>query len=314
MRVLSGADVAARLDMPSLIQALDAMFLAGCEAPLRHHHTVSVPGDPAGTLLVMPAWSVGGYLGVKLVNVFPGNSRRGEPALSAIYALYSATTGQLLSLMDGAALTARRTAAASALAARSLARKDASQLLIVGTGAVATQLAHAYAAIRPIQTVHVWGRDRVKAQRLAASLEGIDAHAIDDLPAAVASADIVSCATLSQQPIIEGGWLSPGTHLDLIGSFTPNMREADDEVIRRASVFVDTRAGATTESGDIVIPLRTGALVTSDIRAELADLVRGTHPGRVSAAEITLFKSVGMALEDLAAAALVFERETAEVM
>ena len=308
MHVLSAAEVEARLDFPSLLDALEAMFLSGCEVPLRHHHTVDVPGEPAGTALMMPAWSVGGYLGVKLVNVFPGNRRNGEPAISAIYALCSATSGKFLALMDGAVLTARRTAAASALAARRLARADASRLLIVGTGAVARQLAAAHSAVRPIRSVRVWGRDPAQARRLAASLADFGAEAVDDLATAVPEADIVSCATLSQSPLIRGEWLAPGTHLDLIGSFTPAMREADDEAVRRARVFVDTRQGATTEAGDIVLALRSGALALQDIRADLADLVRGAHQGRSSAEEITLFKSVGLASEDLAAAGLVHQR------
>ena len=310
MQVISSADIEARLDWPSLIEALRAMFLAGCEVPLRHHHAVEVPGEPTGTLLLMPAWSTGGYLGVKLANVFPGNASLGKPALSAIYALFSAKTGEVLALLDATILTARRTAAASALAATRLARAEATRLLVVGTGSVAQCIPAAYAAIRPIRHVTVWGRDPAKAASLALTLaaEGFDTIVATDLATAVPQADIVSCATLSQQPLIRGAWLSPGTHLDLIGSFTPAAREADDDAVRRASVFVDTHRGATHETGDIVIPITTGVITAQDIRAELQQLVRGDHPGRTRADEITLFKSVGIASEDLAAAGLVYQR------
>jgi ornithine cyclodeaminase len=159
-----GADELRRLlDWSSTIAALEAMFRDGCEMPQRHHHTVEVPDAASATMLLMPAWSVGGHMGVKLVNVFPDNARAGLPAVSGVYLLFSATNGAPLAMLDGGELTARRTAAASALAARYLAREDASRLLIVGTGRMAANLAQAHAAIRPIETVTVWGREAAKA-------------------------------------------------------------------------------------------------------------------------------------------------------
>lgn len=311
MLTLDADAVRASLDWRSTIDALAAMFRDGCTMPTRHHHKVEVPGAAAATLLLMPAWSEGGYLGVKVVNVFPDNARHGLPAVTGVYLLFSATTGEVLATIDGAELTARRTAAASALAARYLARDDASRLLVVGTGRLAANLAAAHAAVRPIDRVGIWGRDRNKATTVAASLaaEGLAASVCDDLASAVAAADIVSCATLSQEPLIQGRWLKPGTHLDLVGGFTPAMREADDEAIRRASVFVDTRAGAMTEAGDIVVPLRNGTLTADGVRADLFDLAGGRHAGRASRDEVTVFKSVGAALEDLAAAALAYRRK-----
>jgi ornithine cyclodeaminase/alanine dehydrogenase-like protein (mu-crystallin family) len=199
--------------------------------------------------------------------------------------------------------------AASSLALRYLARPEASTLLILGTGQVAQQIAASHAATRPIRQVGVHGRDRAKVAALVERLDsqGFAATAVDDLPQAVANADIVSCATLSREPLIRGEWLRPGTHVDLIGGFTPQMREADDDAIRSASVFIDTE-GARHEAGDIVVPLRSGALPSSRILADLADLVSARHPGRTRPDEITLFKSVGAASEDLAAAALAYER------
>jgi ornithine cyclodeaminase len=306
---LAADDLRRLLDRAGLIEAIAAMFRDGCEAPVRHHHTVEVPSGSDATLLLMPAWTPGRFIGTKIVNVFPDNGRLGLPAVSSLYLLFSGRTGELLATMDGAELTTRRTVAASSLAARFLARQDASKLLIVGTGQLARQLAASHAAVRPIRSVAVWGRDPQKAAALVGRLreEGFEARVAGDLASAVAEADVVSCATLARDPLIRGEWLRPGAHLDLIGGFTPEMREADDEAMRRASVFIDTE-GARHEAGDIVVPLRSGALSPERILADLPDLCRGRHPGRRSADEITVFKSVGAAAEDLAAATLAFAR------
>jgi ornithine cyclodeaminase len=292
------------LDMPSLIDALAAAFRAGAEVPVRHHHPVTVPNRQDGMLLLMPAWQPGGLMGVKIVTVFADNARVGLASVQGSYLLMSAETGLPLALLDGRMLTLRRTAAASALAATHLARPDAKRLLMVGTGELVPHIVEAYRAIRPLTHVAIWGRDQAKAAALAARL---GAEVAPDLAAAVRAADIVSCATLAAEPLVHGAWLQPGSHLDLIGGFTPTMREADDEAVRRASVFVDTRAGATKEAGDITQPLASGALTPDRIKADLADLVSGT-PGRTGPDEITLFKSVGTAIEDLAAAALAHRR------
>jgi ornithine cyclodeaminase len=211
-------------------------------------------------------------------------------------------------MIDGGALTLWRTAAASALAASYLARDDASRLVMVGAGALAPHLIDAHASVRPIETVAIWNRNPSRAEALAARLagRGYAVAAVTDLAAAVRSADIVSCATLSGEPLVKGDWLKPGVHLDLVGAFTPAMRESDDAAVRRARVYVDTRAGALKEAGDIVLPIKSGVIAEADICGDLFDLCRGAVEGRRSAEEITLFKSVGTALEDLAAASLAF--------
>lgn len=314
MYSIDGDTVARVADDRALISALRDAFAAGCEMPVRHHHTISAPGDADGTLLIMPAWRVGECIGVKVATVFPGAAERGLPSVSATYLLMDATTGALLAVIDGGELTARRTAAASVLAASYLAREDAQALLVVGTGQIARHLVRAYCSARPgVRRVSVWGRDPDKTAAFADLMSrttGVPAAAVADLRQAVASADIVSCATLSQTPLIAGAWLSPGTHLDLVGGFTPSMREADDEAVTRARVFVDTRDGCLKEAGDIVQPLQAGRIKAADI-ADLFDLCRGTATGRRSAEEITLFKSVGAAIEDLAAAQLIFRRASA---
>ena len=261
----------------------------------------------------MPAWTESGtagerFLGCKIVTVFPDNAAAGQPSLHGCYLLMSGETGAPLALMDAQALTAWRTAAASALAASYLARADAEHLVMIGAGALAPHLVRAHLAVRPIRRVTLWNRTHGRAVALAFGLTvtGIEATIAEDLEAAVREADIVCCATLATEPIVRGAWLKPGTHVDLVGGYTPKMREADNDTVKRARVFVDTRAGATKEAGDIVIPLRRGILTKKGIRGDLFELCRGKAKGRTADKQITLFKSVGSAIEDLAAAMLVW--------
>jgi alanine dehydrogenase len=299
------------LDFPSLIAALREMFRDGAEVPPRHHHAIDPPGpgERPGTLLLMPAWREGEVLGVKIVTVFPDNARRSLPSVYGTYLLLDGATGAPKAVLDGTALTLRRTAAASALAASHLARADSAVHLMVGTGALAPYLIAAHRAVRPICETRIWGRDPRKAAALAASLaaSGIPAVAVPALAETAATSDIITSATLSTTPLVRGAWLKPGAHLDLVGGYRPDMRETDDDAIRRARIFVDTEA-ALHEAGDIVQPLQSGVLAPDGIAGDLFGLVRGTCHGRRGADEITLFKSVGTALEDLAAAKLAFGR------
>ncbi len=311
MKIFDAARTSELLPWSAVVEALERGFHDGCEMPVRHHHEVAVPaGEPEATLLLMPAWTVGGYLGVKVATVFPGNVSRGSGAVQASYILSSAVTGEPLAWIDGLELTLRRTAAASALASKFLARPDARRLLVVGTGNLAPHLAAAHAAVRPELEIGFWGRRPEKALQACRSplLEGLPTTAVGDLRTAVPGADIVSTATLATQPVVLGSWLQPGVHLDLVGGFTPAMRETDDEAIRRATVFVDTRSGALVEAGDLTQPIEAGALAPEAVAADLHELCRGEHPGRRTEEEITLFKSVGAALEDLFAAILLWER------
>jgi alanine dehydrogenase len=309
MRILGYSEVIAALDFPSLVEALRQMFRAGAEAPVRHHHAIPVPGGSEATLLLMPAWQAGRHVGVKVVTVFPDNVAQDAPSVMGAYLLLDGKTGRPQALLDGRALTARRTAAASALAASYLARPDCQRLLMVGTGALAGHLIEAHASVRPIVNVLVWGRNAEKAAKLAQRLSrrNLKITATTDLANAVRGAHVISCATLSEAPLIQGHWLPLGVHVDLVGGFRPEMREADDDCIRRARVFVDTRAGALEEAGDIIQPLRSGVLSEGDIAGDLFDLARGSRGGRRYHDQITLFKSVGTALEDLAAARLALD-------
>ena len=310
MRIISAAEVEAALDWESLVERLRQAFRRGVEAPVRHHHEIENPGYDSATLLLMPAWQPGRQIGVKIVTVFPSNADRNLPAVMGAYLLIDGKTGSPKALIDGPMLTLKRTAAASALASGYLSRPDSERLLMVGTGALAPHLIMAHAAVRPICNVLIWGRNPEKAAKLAKRLSRKDlrVEATDDLESAAEGAHVISCATLSPEPLVRGDWLRPGQHLDLVGAFRPDMRETDDAAIQRARVFVDTRAGACQEAGDIVQPLESGVLAADDIAGDLFDLTRGERAGRRFYDQITLFKSVGTALEDLAAAELAFER------
>lgn len=312
MELIDAEGIDRLLDFPGLIDALARAFAGGVVTPVRHHHHVARP-DADATLLLMPAWTspdqADAYLGTKIVTVFPGNALRGLPSIAGLYLLMDGATGRPLAAMDGARLTVWRTAAASALAASRMARPEARRLAMIGAGALAPYLVRAHRSVRPIEHVAVWNRTPAAAERLAALLEkeGVAASVAGDPQAAVEQADIVSCATLSATPLVRGAWLRPGAHLDLVGAFNLSMREADDEALRRARVVVDTPA-ALKEGGDVAVAIKSGAYSPDDVLGDLADLVAGRIVPRAGAEDITLFKSVGAALEDLAAAILVHRR------
>jgi ornithine cyclodeaminase len=307
IRFFGAEQVREALRLGPLADAIDAMLRSQPVAPLRHAHALSA----TDSLLLMPAWSDGasGALGVKLVTVMPGNRELGLATVNAIYVLLDRASGAPRAVIDGEALTLARTAAASLLAARHLARPDAANVLVVGTGRLAPYMARAHCHERDVTRLRVWGRNGVGAQTLAQMLrdEGLPAQAVDDLEQAVREADIVSCATTATAPVVHGAWLSPGCHLDLVGGFRRSMREADDAAVGRARVFVDTYAGALAEAADIVEPLERGVIARADVLGELAELVSGAVAGRTAPADITLFKSVGTAIEDLAAARLLLD-------
>ncbi len=301
------AAVTAALPYPALIAALEQAFRREGEAlPVRQSYEVGPEGAPAH-LLTMPAWERGAAIGVKLVNVFPQNAAKGQGAVSSVYVLFDGTTGAPRALIDGEALTNRRTAAASALASRFLSRADSQTLLLIGTGKLAAHLPEAHRTVRPLRRVLVHGRNPAKAEALVELLraQGFEAAPVSSLAAGLAEADIVSCATTAREALVLGAQVRPGTHVDLVGAFTPQMRESDDALIARSRVYADTRAGALKEAGDLVQAIAAGAWGAEALCGDLHDLTRGLAPGRQSAEEVTLFKSVGAALEDLAAARLV---------
>jgi alanine dehydrogenase len=303
---------------PDAIEAMAAAFRLHAEgratAPARS--VVAVDGE--GLLLVMPAQAregpAGTGLGAKLVSVYPGNRARGHPTIYASYVLLDGATGQPLALLEGTYLTALRTGATSALATRLLARPDARRVVCFGAGVQAGFQLLCLGAVRRLEQVAVVGRDPARVRQFAEAMQarlGIPVAVAADPRAAVRAADLITCATTASTPVVFGADLRPGTHVDLVGAFRPTDREADTEAVRRARVVVDTYEGALAEAGDLLIPMREGAFDRGHIAAELAELVAGTRPGRTHQDQITLFKSVGWALEDLAAARLAYNRARA---
>ncbi|OLB93575.1 MAG: hypothetical protein AUH30_19695 [Candidatus Rokubacteria bacterium 13_1_40CM_68_15] len=320
MLILSRADLEHLLTPRQVIDVLGTAFAlsatGGAEVPPR---TALAVGSH-GVLLVMPAalrHETGDDqdLGNKLVTVYPGNRARGDPTVHATYILMDGATGRPLALVEGTYLTALRTGATSALAARLLARRDALRIVCFGAGVQAGFQLTCLAAVLGIQDVAVVGRDPARARSFVESMRrrlGVSVHLAEDPRAAVRGADIVTCATTSSEPVVYGADLRPGAHLDLVGAFRPTDREADTEAIQRARVVVDTYAGALAEAGDVLIPMKEGAIGRDHVVAELAEVVTGARPGRTRDAEITAFKSVGWALEDLATARLAYNRAVTE--
>lgn len=300
---LDAHEVAAALNFPQLIDFMAAALAHPIAAPLR----LCITGTQQRELLVMPVMSEH-LAGVKVLAVTPQNSGSELPVVGGLFVLLDAQTGAALATMDAGELTARRTAAVSALASRQLSRPDAETLLVIGTGHIAPYLAEAHCSVRPIRRIQVWGR-RAQATRHCADLiqqrvPGVAVEIADDLAVAVAGNDIISAATRAQEPLIKGECIRAGTHLDLIGGYRPDMREIDDYGIAHATIYVDTIEGALAEAGDLRSPIARGIISENSIVGDIAAIVRGA--GRTSEAEITLFKSVGTAMSDLAAADLVW--------
>lgn len=305
MLILNAREIRALASMPALVDCLEQAFRSHAEIPPRQ--VVTVPGGQGDRLFLgMPAFDRDGSGVVKLATVFPDNAGKDVPTIQAAIVVFS-NRGTPVALLDGTTITHLRTGAASALASKYLSREDSSQLLVIGTGSLAPSMAAAHAAVRPIRRISVWGRNAERAAATVAAIrarlgEGVEVIVADSAEAAARTADIVSCSTSSAIPVLSGDWLKPGAFVDLVGSFSPSKREVDDRAVSRARIFVDTFEGALSEAGDLLDPLARGVIQRERIEGELADLVSGRVRGRKQADEITLFKSVGTALEDLAAA------------
>ncbi|SDD68622.1 ornithine cyclodeaminase [Pricia antarctica] len=298
-------------DFRELIAALKTGFASEeILVPMRHHHDFPNPKVGAdSTLLLMPAWHSGKMAGVKIATVSPKNGQFGLPSIQAVYVLMDALKGTMKAILQAKSLTAKRTAAASALASSFLSREDSSSLLMIGTGALSTNLIRAHASVRPIKNVYVWGRNFEKAQAVCDSLkrEAFKCQAVKTISEKIGEVDIISAATLSKTPLVLGKYLKAGQHVDLVGAYRKDMREADDATVSKASVYIDTFQGGLKESGDIAIPLKSGVLKEENIKGDLFGLCTDTVKGRSHPEEITYFKSVGHALEDLMAASYYYE-------
>ncbi|MBO0323625.1 ornithine cyclodeaminase family protein [Muricauda sp. CAU 1633] len=295
---------------PDLINALEIAFSEKAAlVPMRHHHDFPNPSvGKESTLLLMPAWNPGKEAGVKMATVSPANGKFDLPAIQGIYIYLDALKGSVRALLEAKSLTVKRTAAASALASKFLSRPDSKSMLMIGTGALSPNLIRAHASIRPIEEVYVWGRNFKKAEHIRHILkdENLTITPVRNIEDKIGQVDIISTATLSSTPLVLGKFLKPGQHLDLVGAYRTDMREADDEAIQKSEVFVDTLEGGLKEGGDIVIPLKNKVLQEKDIKADLFAMAGKKHFGRENNEQITFFKSVGHALEDLTAATYYF--------
>lgn len=311
MKYLEAEELEQLLSYEELIPKINEAFAKDYNIPMRHHHQYPNPKEGMeSTLLLMPAWDNGENLGVKIVNVSPNNAQHNLPSIQGLYIYFDLQTGTPKALMDAKKLTVKRTAAASALASQYLSRKDSKILLVIGTGALSAELIHAHCAVRPIKEVLVWGRSEDKAQSIidSVSIAGVTLKTVSSIEVGMKQADIISCATLSPTALVFGKDLRPGQHLDMIGAYKPDMREMDDEVLAKADVYVDNIEGATKETGDLAIPIANGTFKVENIKADLFELAQGKKTVERNNETITCFKSVGHALEDLAAATLAFDK------
>ena len=310
MKHIESKELERVLSYDKLIPKIKEAFAQNYSIPMRHHHQYPNPKEGMeSTLLLMPAWDGGENLGVKIVNVSPNNGKHGLPSIQGLYLYFDLQTGTPKALMDGKMLTVKRTAAASALASSYLSNPESSSMLMIGTGALSAELIKAHVSVRPITEIYVWGRTLAKAQSIASSISinGVSVTAVETIEERISEVAIISCATLSATPLVLGKFLKPGQHLDMVGAYKPDMREMDDEALAKAEVYVDNKEGATKETGDLVIPIRNGTFKVEDLKADLFELAKGIKKVSKSPDSITCFKSVGHALEDLAAAALAYE-------
>lgn len=319
--LLTRADVEAALPMAECIASQEYAFrehgLGNTQTP--HRLGMKVP-DQDGLYIAMPSYlgqmsdvaeGQTGAMAVKVLTFYPSNPGAGRPAIVATVLLHDPETGALLAMMEGASITGLRTAAGSAAATKYLARPEASTVGILGSGVQAESHLVAMRAVRPIQAAWVYSRDRDRrtdfAERMAARL-GIEVTPVSSARAAVEGADIVVTATTAREPIVEGDWFAVGTHINCVGSGIPDRRELDDQIVQRAKIVVDTHASAMAEAGDLLIPMSKGLITQAAIHADLGELLTGQRPGRTDPQEITIFKSVGVALQDVAAAAWAYRR------
>lgn len=308
MLTINAETVNRALAFPKLVNALEQSFASDITVPPRLHFDMANPkAERETTLLMMPAWQAGEVAGVKIVTVAPENGSKGLPSIQGSYLLMDIDTGSMMAMMDAPALTARRTAAASALASRFLSRENSETLLMIGTGTLSSKLIEAHASVRPIKKVYVWGRNKSKAEAICQQVTHleVDVQAIDNIEGYIAQADIISCATLSKEPLVFGKQLQLGQHLDMVGSYRPDMREMDNDCLTGSRLFVDNFEGALRETGDMAIPLKQGVITKEQVEADLFSLSKQEFNMQRSDEDITVFKSVGHALEDLTAAKLV---------
>lgn len=315
---INAQEIEALLTMDEAITAVEEGFrqLALGDVAMPQRVGIAV-AEKGGWGAAMPAYVGGGIdgLGLKLVTIYPNNpARHGLPAILATLLLLDPHSGQLLAVMDAAALTAVRTGAASGVATRYLARQDAQTALIFGPGVQGRDQLAAVCAVRPIQQAWVVGRRPESAAAFAREMSqrlGLAVEATQDVQAAVQAADVIVAATSANDPLFDGRWLRPGVHINGVGSHTPTAREVDTVTVQRAKVVTDQTSACLAEAGDLIIPIQAGAFTEAQIHAQLGEIVAGLRPGRTDDGQITFFKSVGLAIQDVAVAAAIYRKAVA---
>ncbi len=301
LQTFDAAAVARLCPYDRLVDALATGLREPIVSPSRMH--MDPPGD-GSAFMIMPAWQTGDLIGVKMVSVWPANAALGKPTVTALYNVFSCIDGMPVAVIDGTELTLRRTAATAALGARLLARKARVRLAVLGTGALAPEMAQAHASVLDVESITVWGRRIERAQAVVECLarRGIAAAASSDLQSTVAAGDVIVAATTATVPFIEPQWVRPGTHIGLFGAFTSAMAEAAPALLPHVHLYADTRAGVLEKGGEVVQAIKAGLIAPAAIRAELAEMLAGAREWRTSARDITVLKSVGFAALDLIAA------------
>ena len=295
------------LPYPLLVEALAQGLQQFAQTPARSFFS---PNQDASCVMIMPAWRPHQMMGVKLVSVWPENNAKGESAVSAVYVVISCLDGRPLAVLDGTELTLRRTAAAAALAAKRLARENSETLAVLGTGSLSVPLVQAHTDTMRLKNVLVWGRQFHKTQRVVKQLKelGIEVRAMGDLEETLALSDVVAVATTATEPFLKADWVKPGTHISLVGAFTPQMAEAEPVLMARSQLFADCRASVLEKGGEVFQAIEQGLVLDSDIIADLAELTaQSDRNWRHDGQAITVFKSVGFALLDLIAAEVVMK-------
>jgi 1-pyrroline-2-carboxylate reductase [NAD(P)H] len=306
---VTAEDVSKALGYDELVTELQSVYSADGMFANRQLFDLTSLNDVQGTCMaVMPAFGPGHDITTKVFTLFPDNRDKGLATITAVILVFDSGDGTLKAVVDGTEVTARRTAAMCALASKFLSREDSETVLVCGAGVLAPHAALAHAAVRKIKNIEIWARRIEAAQETADKVRSerpdLNVSVSQNLPESCANADIVSCQTSASDPIVLGKWIAPGTHLDFVGSHDPNKRECDDEVVRNARIFVDVMETAMREAGDLLIPIANGTIQETDILGDFSDLCRGDVSGRLRDDEITVFKSTGSALADMAAAEL----------
>lgn len=308
MKVITADEVHATLGYPALIDALQQAYANEFKMPPRQVFLLDEDDSNHDAFALLPSWN-DQVIGVKAFTYFP-NPKPGNKSLYSQILLFNRENGEPLALVDGTSVTFWRTAGISGLATRLLSRENSETMLLLGTGNLAPYMIRANASVRPLKRIMVWGRDPQKAgsviEGVQSGLHEVEFSVVDDLQAACGEADIIVSATGSHEPLVFGDWVGPGTHTDFIGNHHATKRECDTELIVKSKVYADSRVNAFKEAGEILVPISEGKFQKEDVAGELTEMCVGTVTLRQSDDEITLFKSIGMAMSDLVGASLVF--------